>query len=187
MAGLRFDRPAVGVCFDIGKIGPGKYGQMCWEIFWRAIPPREIVGSQLFEGSLIERENVYCLAFHNPDDWRMAHIVNVLELDADFLKVSATPRFCEGEVVLRQPLVAAGQINETGSLVGISYNARLALGQVRREKSDASSPVAVPNDTAAISQGTTQLHSKVIGPAMKVPPAVTASLQSNKWWRVWRP
>ncbi len=179
VAGCRFDRPALGVCFDISRIDSGKFGQTCWEILWRAVPPRYIAGSQLFEGYILKRENVYCLAFLNADARLIERMVSVLERNAGFLKVCATPRFCEGEVVLREPLIAAGHINEEGNPIGIGINARLALNQIRREKFSTASPVMV-------SSPATQENGNAPGAPVKAPAEATASAQADKWWHVWK-
>lgn len=175
--GYRFDRPAIGICFDISQIAPGKLGQTCWEILWRAVPPRYIAGSQLFEGYILKRENVYCLAILNADALLIERMVSALERNAGFQMVCATPRFCEGEVVLRERLMAAGHINEEGNPIGIGNNARLALNQIRREKFSTASPLIV-------SSPATQENGKASGAPAKAPAEATASAQLDKWWHV---
>jgi hypothetical protein len=160
-----YNQPAIGICFDIEKVGQEKHGLKCWEILWEAVEPRQIAGSSLFEGSLLESENVYCLVIQNHEPMRLGYAVKALETDADFLDVCASRPFFEGGDVLRAPLVAAGQIDRTGNLIGISYNARNALNQVKRGRAAAAQADAVIN---ALAQA-------------------TVPAQSKKWWHLWKP
>jgi len=144
MSSYGYDWPALGICFDIGKINGGKYAMKCWEILWGAVAPPLIAGSLLFEGKTLERDDVYCLGFQNRDARRIELLVSTLEKNAEFLKFCADPGFFSGETVMRQPLVSAGEINAAGSITGISENARLALNKVTREKTAALRTVDVP-------------------------------------------
>ena len=172
------DRPAIGICFDVGRMSSGKYGMKCWEIFWRSVEPQLIAGSSLLEGSILESDGVYCLGFQNDEAWRLESVVTSLEKSEVFLDVCASPGLLIGESVTHEPLVHAGEVNEAGRIIGISYNARLALNQVKRERMDASPPdsrhaEAMPGPCAA-------------DPAARAQSPDGAYGRLKKLWRAWK-
>jgi hypothetical protein len=175
----RYDRPTLGICFDIGKINSGRYGVNCWEIFWRAVDPGLIAGSSLFEGAVLESENVYCLAIQNTEARCLEQLAKVLEKNADFRQVCASPPFYQGENVFREPLVAAGQVNEAGTITGMSNNARPAFYHVRNERKSAVLPVAVQREAWPVTGANRDM-------AVRVSPSVRAQSPLKKWWHVWK-
>lgn len=127
----------IGVRFDIGKIDSGGYGEECWKVFWRAVDPAIVAGTQLLDGDTNDtpdRENVYCLGikwmtgFGRGDDVR-----NALELSEHYLKVASNPKFINSMQVSREPLVMDGRVDQSGRIVGTSYRALPALEKVLHE------------------------------------------------------
>jgi hypothetical protein len=171
-SGISYNQPTIGICFDTGKIDPGKSGLKCWEILWWAVEPQRIAGSLLFEGRILESENVYFLAIQNNEAWRLEHVLETLEKDAGFLKVGASPRFYQGEHVFRQRIVGAGQVDLAGNIIGISYNARLALNKIKREKMTAVRADGIP---CGIPPGT----SKGVNTGTTTSPPITAPTQQK--------
>jgi hypothetical protein len=176
---FRYDRPTLGVCFDIGKTGSGRYGLKCWEILWKAIDLRLIAGSSLFEGFVLESENVYCLAIQNGDAWRLEEVMRALETNADFRQVCANPHFYQGENVFHEQLLDAGHVNDAGTIIGLSINARPAFIHVRNERKITAPPEAKPAEIRPVSCPVRELSPRAV-------PSAIARSSLKKWWHVWK-
>lgn len=105
--------PTLGARFDLKKIGTE---QNCWQVFWRAIRPREIAGASLYEGS-IHRDD-YCIAIQSTDPDLVHHVRKNLEGSFEFREVCCTDPFVEGENCVAMPLPRTGRIDFEGNLIG---------------------------------------------------------------------
>jgi hypothetical protein len=127
----------IGVRFDIGKINSGGYGVECWKVFWKAIDPKILSGSQLLEGDTNGTpalENVYCLAVKWPlGGGRVEEVRKALEASAEYQRVAAEPKFITPAQVNKEPLVDGGQVDRSGRLIGGEYCALPALNEIRKE------------------------------------------------------
>jgi hypothetical protein len=114
------DVPTLGVRFDVDKIDDSWYGNFCWKVFWRAMDVKKLSGAQLFEGdtfgTLQGQENVYCLAIQASAD-TLQMIRAALTASAEFQSLAASSAFFADARVTRELLLAAGRVDETGTLV----------------------------------------------------------------------
>ena len=133
---------SIGVRMEIAKVDDSDcgYGEACWRIFWQAVDPQWLAGSQLTDGDTArtpDRENVYCLAVK----WvagaepRAEEVRHALEASPAFLAVASNPPFLDAAQLSREPLVDSGRVDKDGKLVGTSYRARPALEAVRKPNS----------------------------------------------------
>jgi hypothetical protein len=145
--------PAIGVRFDIDKMGGGYYGFACWKIFWRAIDPQALAGVFLHEGdtaaTLAGLERIFCLAIQSSDAAVIGRVRTALAASEEFKAVCASPMFVEGRPCARERLPEAGRIDLSGDLLGATDASRSALGAVREEREAAAAarqaaPPAVP-------------------------------------------
>lgn len=134
--------PALGIRFDIDKLESGAYGMAAWKVFWRAVDIDSLAGNTLlFEGDIRAIVNgidyfVYCIVVQSVTA-DLGAVQSALEQSAEFRSVQASPPFVEAADVLEEPLLEAGRIDSQGNLVGLdAYNARPALGTVRKERQD---------------------------------------------------
>ncbi len=136
--GVAKQADCIGIRFEIGKLDDGAYGKECWKVFWSAVDPEMVAGTQLLEGDTNEtpdHENVYCLAVKwwsgvgRCDDVRKA-----LDQSIHYRKVASTPDFVSATQVSKEPLVEAGKVDMQGQIVGMSYRARPALEYVQNER-----------------------------------------------------
>jgi hypothetical protein len=125
---------AIGVRFDIEKVGDAAYGVACWRAFWRAIPPSKLAGAVLFEGdtadSLDGIENVYCIAVQSFDSAVASLIKAAIADNAALRRICAAPPITEGSVCQREPLMEAARIDFAGQIVGHAWNARAGLSAI---------------------------------------------------------
>jgi hypothetical protein len=133
--------PTLGIRFDVNRIYSGSYGVECWRIFWEAVDPKDIAGSTLYEGdtsaSVEGRENVFCIALQHSSPAPLGYAKAALKHHAEFATVCAPPRFVENAECSREPLILAGCVSPAGDLTGNAWNARPALGEVRRRREQA--------------------------------------------------
>jgi hypothetical protein len=126
--------PALGVRFDIGRLGGGAYGLEAWKVFWRAVPRRAIAGALLYEGdtsaTLSGAENVFMIAVHHPDIAALQRLAAALNSSSDYQSVAATPDLAWNESMAAEPLPEAGRIDGRGALVGGLW-ARSALEAIK--------------------------------------------------------
>jgi hypothetical protein len=157
LAMMPFDVPALGIRFDVALLNESSYGVASWRIFWKAIDPHEIRGSELYEGdtgaSIAGRENVFCIAIQNRNAGILGLIKARLSNDPAFNAVCAPPRFVSDTTCVSEPLVRAGAINERGELVGDAWNCRPAMasagnGEGSRVESVRSDGVSGPAPSA---------------------------------------
>ena len=134
--------PALGIIFNIDKLGSSAYGMAAWEIFWRAVNIDSLSGNTfLFEGDIKTNVSgkvcfVYCIVVQS-DTADLRAVQSALEQSAEFRGVQASPPFVDEYEVMDEPLLEAGRIDSKGNLVGKkAYNARPALGAVRRERQE---------------------------------------------------
>ncbi len=133
--------PALGIRFDIDKLESGAYGMAAWKVFWRAVDIDSLAGDTLlFEGDTAPTpngfENVYCIVVQSVTA-DLGAVQSALEQNAEFQRLAASPPFVEAADVLEEPLLEAGRIDSKGNLVGKNaYNARPALGAVRKERQE---------------------------------------------------
>lgn len=130
---------SLGVRFEIAKVDDSScgYGEACWRIFWQVVNKDLLAGTQLRDGdtnATPDRENVYCLSITwiDASAERMAKVREALEGSKVYTTVAATPRFVEGEYVIKEPLVDDGRIDLSGSFVGQSYRARVAFEAIEK-------------------------------------------------------
>ncbi len=128
--------PTIGVRFDINKIDSGSYGVKSWKIFWRAVSPEELPGVFLWEGdtaaSCNGQENVYCIAVQSMNAEIVNRVRSALFSSADFKGVCSDPMFVEGLRCTSEPLPAAGNVDNSGNLIGDAWNSRPALLAIRK-------------------------------------------------------
>ncbi len=130
--------PTIGIRFDIDKVNRGNYGYACWNIFWQAIDPSQIIGATLYNGdteaTLNSRENVFCLAVQSYDSGIIERVKTGLSGSEEFRKVAANPMFVEGSKCWNEPLPEEGSVDSEGNLAGNGMAARSALGALRKER-----------------------------------------------------
>jgi hypothetical protein len=142
--------PAIGVRFDIDRLGGGYYGFACWRIFWRAIDPSALAGVFLYEGetaaTLGGQERVFCLAIQSADGAVIDRLRRALAASEEFQAVCAAPMFVEGPPCVKERLPDAGRVDVSGDLVGGAGASRSALAAVREEHEAAAAapPQALP-------------------------------------------
>lgn len=133
--------PTIGIRFDIDKLQSGSYGVAAWKVFWRTIDPKEIRGALFFEGdtaaTLANRERVFCIAVQSMNAETVKRVQSVLRANPEYQKVCAEPMFIEGSRCTGEPLPGAGKVDSAGDLVGDAWNARSALGTVKKERQPA--------------------------------------------------
>ena len=65
-----YNMPALGIRFDITKVGSRAYEIECWKVFWRAVDVKKICGTLLFGGDINDtlngKEYVYCIPVGYP-------------------------------------------------------------------------------------------------------------------------
>ena len=105
--------PTLGARFDLRKIGTE---QNCWQVFWSAVRPHQILGAALYEGS-IHRDD-YCIAVQAADPAVVEIVREALEKSREFKMVCCPEPFVEGNDCAAMPLPRAGRIDESGNLVG---------------------------------------------------------------------
>lgn len=136
---MNHNLPTLGIRFDISKISSADYGGTCWKLFWSIIDIQKLRGASLFEGdtsgTAYGRENVYCIAIQTTNDVILDDIQTTLEQNPDFQKIAALPRFARGNSVVQEPLIATGQVDASGELIG-GINSKSALEAIKREKRD---------------------------------------------------
>lgn len=143
--------PALGVRFDIGKVGEGggAYGFEAWKVFWHAVDPTRLGTALLYEGdtaaTLSGSENVFCIAVQ-ADEGVLQEARTALERRDDFRRAAASPAFVEGVELISEPLPGAGKVDAAGNLLDASW-AESALKAVRAEGGAASriSAMTVPD------------------------------------------
>jgi len=130
--------PAIGVRFDVGKLDSACYGIAAWKVFWRALPAGDLKRSLLFEGdtagTCAGRESVYCIALQNSDTAVLNKVRAALSESAAFKNVCGAPLFVDGRACTSEPLVEAGKIDDSGSLVGGASNSKPAFDTVEAER-----------------------------------------------------
>jgi hypothetical protein len=136
---MDYSLPSLGIRFDINKISSSDYGGTCWKLFWGIIDIHKLRGALLFEGdtsgTAYGKENVYCIAIQTTNDAILDDTQTALEENPDFQKLAALPRFARGNSVVQEPLIATGQVDASGELIG-GINSKSALEAIKREKRD---------------------------------------------------
>jgi len=129
----------IGVRMEIGNVDDSDccYGEACWRVFWQAVDPNWLAGSQLTDGDTAQtpdRENVYCLAvkWAPGAEPHAEEVRQALEGSPAFQAVASRPPFLDAARVAREPLVDSGRVDTNGRIVGTSYRARPALDAVRK-------------------------------------------------------
>jgi hypothetical protein len=129
--------PVLGIRFDIDKVNSGSYGFACWKLFWAAVPPGSLCGAKLYEGdtaaTLNDAENVFCIAVQTDDEEVVSAVKRAVMRNDALCRVAASPWFVEGVLCTREPLVAVGTIDASGTLRGDAWNARPALESLARD------------------------------------------------------
>ena len=105
--------PTLGARFDLKKVGTE---QNCWQVFWRAIRPRDIAGASLFEGS-IHRDD-YCIAVQSTNADLIDAVRAALDNCREFKEVCCSEPFIGGEDFSAISLPRTGRIDSTGNLIG---------------------------------------------------------------------
>ena len=105
--------PTLGARFDLKKVGTE---QNCWQVFWRAIRPRQIAGASLYEGS-IHRDD-YCIALQSTDAEIVNAVRTALEHNVEFKEVCCPDPFIEGDNCVAMSLPRTGRIDFEGNLIG---------------------------------------------------------------------
>jgi hypothetical protein len=133
-------RPALGIRFDLGKVASNLYEYACWKVLWHAVDIKELRSTLLFEGdtdaTLKGRENVFCIALQALDPTIFGKIRSALEQCPEFLRLAASPKFIENDLVIREPLLEAGQVDAAGNFIGKVSTPRAALGAIRKENGE---------------------------------------------------
>lgn len=144
--------PALGVRFDIDRLGGGAYGLEAWKIFWRAVPRRPIAGALLYEGdtnaTLSGAERVFCIVVHHSDVTALQRVAAALNGSAEYQRVAASPDFSWNEAVAGEPLPEAGRLDGRGALVG-GFWAKTALEAVKEGEAKEPAAAAAPEPPAA--------------------------------------
>lgn len=129
--------PALGIRFDIAKVdsidNSEGYGIESWKHFWRIINIKTLNSVFLFEGdtdATPDRENVFCIAIQSVNQSLLSEIKNNFYVNNDFHKVSAVPKFVEGNLVIREPLPDAGKVDSNGNFTPQGYNSKAALEKI---------------------------------------------------------
>jgi hypothetical protein len=132
--------PALGIRFDLGKVASNLYEYACWKVFWHTVDVKQLRSTLLFEGdtdaTLKGRENVFCIALQPLDPTILGKIRSALEQCPEFQRLAASPKFIENDLVIREPLLEAGQVDAAGDLIGKAYSPRAALEEVWKENKD---------------------------------------------------
>ncbi|MGZ8799104.1 MAG: hypothetical protein ACXWXF_03925 [Aeromicrobium sp.] len=130
----------LGLRFDIDKLderGDGGYGFEAWKVLWSAVDPTELGVALLFEGdtmaTLRRSENVFCIAIQ-ADEPSLRRVRDAVTQNADFRTVAAAPDQIEGDALVAEPLVSAGEVDASGNL-GDAFWAGAALNSIRAESS----------------------------------------------------
>ena len=129
--------PALGLRFDIGKVGEGggAYGFEAWKVFWHAVDPTRLGTALLYEGdtaaTLSGTENVFCIAVQ-ADEGVLREVRTTLERSDEFRRAAASPAFVEGGELISEPLPGAGKVDTAGNLFDASWG-ESALKAVRAE------------------------------------------------------
>lgn len=153
----------LGICFDYKKLGDG-LGKTAWTIIWKALDPRHLKMTSLFEGEL-RQPFVYCLVFQNSDASVLAAAKRVLESDPEFIQFGGW--FDEQVALRREPLPADGMIDNRGRIVGQSFNAGPTLEQIMLTKQDWSSGDAPEGRSGGVRRG---LLARIFGRKGKTKP-----------------
>ncbi|MGH2812766.1 MAG: hypothetical protein ACRDI1_08665 [Actinomycetota bacterium] len=126
--------PAVGVRFDIDRLGGGAYGLEAWKIFWKAVPRRVIAGALLYEGdtnaTLSGAERVFVIAVHHSDVTALQRVAGALNTSREYQAVAGSPDLSWNETVASEPLPEAGRLDGRGALIG-GFWAKTALDAVK--------------------------------------------------------
>jgi hypothetical protein len=126
--------PALGIRFDIDRLGGGAYGLEAWTIFWQAVSRRVISGALLYEGdssaTLSGTERVFVIAVHHQDVTALQRVAAALNGSIRYQAVAASPDFSWNQSVATEPLPEAGRLDGRGALVG-GFWAKSALEAVK--------------------------------------------------------
>ena len=127
--------PALGARFDLKKIGNE---QNCWQVFWRAVRPRQLAGASLYEGN-IHRDD-YCIAIQSTDVRVLDLVRSALESCHEFKEVCCSDPFIEGDSCAAIPLPRTGRIDHEGNLIGDD----------KRMAEHVTAPVDAPEDIVSL-------------------------------------
>lgn len=126
--------PALGILFDVNKIGTGGYGLESWKIFWRTIDMKELFVKKLllFEGDLAANDNIYCIGVQALDQDVLDKIKKLMEESEAYKIITANPSFIEGPKLNKVPLSSAGILEWPGKLIPGGYNSKAAFDEVKK-------------------------------------------------------
>ncbi|MET9968074.1 hypothetical protein ABZZ80_19635 [Streptomyces sp. NPDC006356] len=114
-------RHEIGILFDIGALG-GFYGREAYRIVLAGLDPQRMAGCSFHDGdteaTLYGGANIYCIAVQAPDPQTVAYVRDVFGARTDEGLLPPDRRFLEGDVIAREPLVHAADVDKAGRLVG---------------------------------------------------------------------
>lgn len=103
-------RPALGIRFDITKVGTPSHAEACWKTLWDAVERHEVEGVLLFEGETRkDGDRVFCIAVHGTED-ELDRVAESLGRDPIFRSVAAAPAFVWDAELDDEPLVPVGAV-----------------------------------------------------------------------------
>lgn len=137
----------------------------CQNHFWRILNPEDMKGSLLWEGgtaaTLNGQENVYCIVVQHTNADIVNKVRDALSQSTAFKEVCSKSMFVEDSRCRSEPLPDAGNVDSTGTLIGNAWNARTALGSVKKEKQKSDdttqNPTKTPERTKPASERTNNL------------------------------
>ena len=111
----------IGVLFDIDALDSGLYGHTAYQIFFRHVDPRKIVGCILKDGdtneTLYKGANIYCISVESLEPSKIAYVKEALSKAQDQGLLDLNERFLDEYAVRTEPLVIAGTIGINGYFV----------------------------------------------------------------------
>jgi hypothetical protein len=112
--------PALGIRFDIEKLGGGTYGHAAWQVLWKTVKPSDFrPGTLFFDGdtraTLNGTEYVFCIVIQS-DKSTLDNIKSKFESSSEYSGVAANPKFRQGAEVTSEPFPDSGVIESNGSM-----------------------------------------------------------------------
>jgi hypothetical protein len=108
----------IGILFDIDVLGSSSYGRAAYRIIFASLDPQQITRCVIHDGdtnaTLTGLERTYCIAFQVSHRGQIDYIRDALAKRTDQGLWPPHCRFIEGNIIKREPLVAAGAVNPAG-------------------------------------------------------------------------
>ncbi|MEC3976213.1 hypothetical protein [Amycolatopsis sp. H20-H5] len=108
----------IGILFDIDALGSPSYGREAHRTIFASLDPHRITRGVLHDGdtnaTLTGLERTYCIAFQVSQRRQIDYIHGALAKRTDQGLRPPHCRFIQGNIIKREPLVAAGAVNPAG-------------------------------------------------------------------------